>query len=375
MQRWQGTSAQKLRGTREDIRTSIPSPTLSQSRDHEADSQIVDSALRNLLSSFTGEYSRPIPSSTSPPPSNSISWNLLYDDTDIPLNAEEQAVANIASAILLRYDDLPPSDDEFDERSDDETNLEDTAEPIVTNEPANTCKFDSQHEEQGRKRGTHASTEETSKYWFPWHDRITYSCTSLVLVFSQRQLDLFLWLLKVNQVDDVPSVKSMQSLNAALQKMCGIETILYDGALGHKYYVNSLSQIIAQEMSNPKFAQLVVLSQDSGPKLSEARQGQRWLKELPDSQTTPMLRIAQQDYFIHEPAMLEWSLLIPTGGLPKRSILRQLLAITASFDGGARGWRVFVKSEPSVVPATDFLKIFPSSGTTSNPIFMTFKPS
>jgi len=32
-------------------------------------------------------------------------------------------------------------------------------------------------------------------------------------VFSQRQLDLFLWLLKVNDVDDVLSVKSMQTLN------------------------------------------------------------------------------------------------------------------------------------------------------------------
>jgi len=65
-------------------------------------------------------------------------------------------------------------------------------------------------------------------------------------VFSQRQLDLFLWLLKVNDVDDVPSVKSMQTLNAMLQKMCGIDSIKYKGALGHTYYVNCLAQIIAQ---------------------------------------------------------------------------------------------------------------------------------
>lgn len=65
-------------------------------------------------------------------------------------------------------------------------------------------------------------------------------------VFSQHQLDLFLWLLRVNDVDDVPSVKSMQSLNAALQKMCGIDSIKYKGALGHNYYVNSLGQILAQ---------------------------------------------------------------------------------------------------------------------------------
>jgi hypothetical protein len=65
-------------------------------------------------------------------------------------------------------------------------------------------------------------------------------------VFSQRQLDLFLWLLTVNDVDEVPSVKSMQTLNAMLQKMCGVDSIKYKGALGHTYHVNSLSQIIAQ---------------------------------------------------------------------------------------------------------------------------------
>jgi hypothetical protein len=65
-------------------------------------------------------------------------------------------------------------------------------------------------------------------------------------VFSQKQLDLFLWLLKVNNVDDVPSIKQMQKINLALQKVCGIETISYNGALGHKYFVNNLAQIIAQ---------------------------------------------------------------------------------------------------------------------------------
>lgn len=65
-------------------------------------------------------------------------------------------------------------------------------------------------------------------------------------VFSHRQLELFIWLLKVNNVDDVPSVASMMELNSMLQKLCGIESIAYDGALGHRYYVNSLSQIIAQ---------------------------------------------------------------------------------------------------------------------------------
>ncbi len=65
-------------------------------------------------------------------------------------------------------------------------------------------------------------------------------------VFSQRQLDLFLWLLKINDVPDVPSVRSMLNLNAALQRACGIDSVAYKGVLGHTYYVNALDQIIAQ---------------------------------------------------------------------------------------------------------------------------------
>ncbi len=64
--------------------------------------------------------------------------------------------------------------------------------------------------------------------------------------FSHKQLDLFLWILQINNIDHVPSVKSMQSLNEALQKLCGIDTLRCDGALGHTYYVNSLADIIAQ---------------------------------------------------------------------------------------------------------------------------------
>ena len=65
-------------------------------------------------------------------------------------------------------------------------------------------------------------------------------------VYSERQLNILLWLLRINNVADVPSVKSMKNLEEILQKMCGIETMAYDGALGHKFYVNSLSDIIRQ---------------------------------------------------------------------------------------------------------------------------------
>lgn len=44
----------------------------------------------------------------------------------------------------------------------------------------------------------------------------------------------------------VPSTKSMQTMNQMLQNMCGIETIPFNGKLGHKYHVNNIAQILAQ---------------------------------------------------------------------------------------------------------------------------------
>ncbi|KAJ7483665.1 hypothetical protein FB451DRAFT_1029349, partial [Mycena latifolia] len=202
------------------------------------------------------------------------------------------------------------------------------------------------------------------RFWYPWPDRIT--CTLDILmhlprsVFSQRQLDLFLWLLKVNNVDDVPSIKQMQKINLALQKICGIESIPYNGALGHKYFVNSLAQIIAQEMANPRVRpHLSFYPEDSGSRLSEARQGQRWLKELPDEQTTPMLRIAGHDYFVYEPAMLDdGDFCIPTRWFVRGgeyfAKCWKLLAV--SNDKGS-GWRV-LKSNDYEVSARRFLKDF-----------------
>ncbi|PBK90657.1 hypothetical protein ARMGADRAFT_866159, partial [Armillaria gallica] len=160
-----------------------------------------------------------------------------------------------------------------------------------------------------RKRPRMSASDPESKEWYPWPDKIT--CTLDILmhlprsVFSQQQLDLFLWILKENGVDDVPSVKSMKSLNAKLQMLCGIDSIAYKGALGNLYYVNSLSQIIAQEMANPRVRpNLHFYPEQSGQHLSEACQATRWLEEIPDDLASPMARLGGDDYYVFEPAML-----------------------------------------------------------------------
>ncbi|KAJ7938880.1 hypothetical protein B0H13DRAFT_2301084 [Mycena leptocephala] len=219
----------------------------------------------------------------SPPRGLGINWNLMEanNEGDLAMSADERAVAFIAGTILDRFD-LPQSDDEFEERSNSEGSQSDNEPDVIdVQEPG----IFGTSEPPPHKRARTQDETATNHFWFPWPDRIT--CTLDILmhlprsVFSQKQLDLFLWLLKVNNVDDVPSIKQMQKINLALQKVCGIDTIPYDGALGHKYFVNSLAQIIAQEMANPR------------------------LKELPDEQTTPMLRISGADFYIYEPAMLD----------------------------------------------------------------------
>ncbi|KAF4617992.1 hypothetical protein D9613_012967 [Agrocybe pediades] len=160
-----------------------------------------------------------------------------------------------------------------------------------------------------RARGN-ATDPETARQWFPWPDRITCSLDILMhlprSVFSRKQLDLFLWLLRVNKVNDVPSVKSMTTLHKTLQSVCGgVETKEYVGRLGHRYHVNNLHQILAQEMSNPKIrTSLHFYPEDAGEHLSEARHGARWLSELRPEETTPMIRVNGADYYIFEPTML-----------------------------------------------------------------------
>ena len=96
-------------------------------------------------------------------------------------------------------------------------------------------------------------------------------------------------------------------------------------------------------------------------KLSEARQAERWLKEMPPDELTPMIRIGEDDYYIYEPAMLvSGSFCIPT-----RWIMREgcfyckawSLNIMSSPD--SEGWQVREDREVEV-SQNDLIKNFPT---------------
>lgn len=65
-------------------------------------------------------------------------------------------------------------------------------------------------------------------------------------MFSGKQLDLLFWLLSINGVDDVPSVRQMKDRQKSLHDMIGINTVKFDGSFGHPYYVNDIGHIIGQ---------------------------------------------------------------------------------------------------------------------------------
>ncbi|SJL16514.1 uncharacterized protein ARMOST_20040 [Armillaria ostoyae] len=267
----------------------------------------LDVAGTNLLYSFLPAGQRPkplpLPDTTPDPITNYLNdyWKSAEESGETGMQSPQQTgITLIAQAIMdlmERGPDTIPLDDEADERSDEEEDVQPDDPDVL---------------EHSRKRRRTQARDIFDPYneWFPWPDRI--SCTLDIFMhlsrsaFSQHQLDLFLWLLEANQVDNLPSVSSTKKLNDALQKLCGVDSIRYEGALGHRYYVNSLSQIIAQEMSNPQIRPLLEFyPEDSSKHLSEACQAARWLNEAPDDQLTPMLRLQDgEDYYIHEPMML-----------------------------------------------------------------------
>ncbi|KAJ7606697.1 hypothetical protein FB45DRAFT_765011, partial [Roridomyces roridus] len=111
------------------------------------------------------------------------------------------------------------------------------------------------------------------------------------------------------------------------------------------------------EMSNPRVCpHLEFYPEDTAKLLQEARQGKRWLEEIPFSQTTPMARIDLQDYYIHEPAMLKDG----TYCVPIRWFIRDKVLVAKCWDlcvvtaDTGESWRV-VKREHEVAQG-QFLK-------------------
>jgi len=114
-------------------------------------------------------------------------------------------------------------------------------------------------------------------------------------------------------------------------------------------------------MANPKVRpHLKFYPEDSQKRLSEARQARRWLHEVADDEITPMARLGEQDYYIHEPAMLRnGECCVPVRWFTIGDVLSaKCWKMTVVSSDIGRGWRITQCDDYSVTH-TQFLKNFP----------------
>ncbi|KAF9056801.1 hypothetical protein BDP27DRAFT_1433531 [Rhodocollybia butyracea] len=297
---------------------------------------ISDLALTRLMQTFSDPNvptePLPLPSEfeegSSPEVVNQFS--SMWDDLDdlkpqFSDNQESDRIHTLAGYMLNIFEHGPDavnSDNEFDMEHSDFGEDGDFKESSSNARDSNTFNpFDGLLNKKPR------TDYAASREWFPWPNRTACSLDILMhlprSVFSVRQLELFVWLMKINGVEDVSSVKTMKELDSRLQKLYGIQTYKYKGAFGHTYYVNSLADIISQEMSNPQVREkLSFYPEDHAAKnVSEARQFARWLDEIPDDELGPMARIRGEDYYIFEPCMLRSGLVYMPSEKPHRADL------------------------------------------------------
>ncbi|KAG6825018.1 hypothetical protein H0H92_005084 [Tricholoma furcatifolium] len=224
-----------------------------------------------------------------------VDWAAVELNADLQPSFDKRTMQNMAEKmrchLLIPEGMSEDSDEEVNERPaelDEGSDYEDTA--------------------VHRLRARRKITDQSDLPYFPWPDRET--CILDILrhiprsAFSRKQNEIIHWAMLALGVKDLPSDRTMDDIDRALQQICGIESLRFNGALGHIYYTNDFSAILAQEMSNPMVRQeLHVCPEDTGSYLAEAWQASRWKDELDSFLTTPMIRLHDQDFYIDEIAL------------------------------------------------------------------------
>lgn len=115
-----------------------------------------------------------------------------------------------------------------------------------------------------------------------------------------------------------------------------------------------------QEMANPRVRHsLHFYPEDSGKRLTDARQAKRWLDEMDPAQLTPMVRLQNQDFFVFEPALLSsGQTCIPSRWFQRGGLFyAKAWSLRAVVNDSGSGWVVEEHNEIEV-PQNDFLVSF-----------------
>ncbi|EMD30755.1 hypothetical protein CERSUDRAFT_101017 [Gelatoporia subvermispora B] len=128
--------------------------------------------------------------------------------------------------------------------------------------------------------------------WWPWIDR-KHALLDIMggfprSLFSEAELD------------------AVKRHRERIANVAGVEPRTHDGALGNLYTTLDWYQIVKHEFANPLVRpHLHVYPEDSGTTLHEARQGRRWLHEMPADVACPMARSDHGlDFFVNELALV-----------------------------------------------------------------------
>ncbi|KAF8259512.1 hypothetical protein EI94DRAFT_1019353 [Lactarius quietus] len=156
-----------------------------------------------------------------------------------------------------------------------------------------------------------------SDEWYPWRSRAALTLDLVMNLprstFSLCQIDVMRWLLKANGASQVPTSKTIHAHNAALHEMCGVRSIQYTGAFGNTFFVNSLADLISQEMANPRVRpHLHFYPKDAGRSMSEYWHAKHWHESADPDLVTPLATINGCHFFVFEPCLLtDGSAIIP----------------------------------------------------------------
>ncbi|KAK1220278.1 hypothetical protein PQX77_016965 [Marasmius sp. AFHP31] len=119
--------------------------------------------------------------------------------------------------------------------------------------------------------------------------------------FSESQKQAVLEWAKALGTQDVPTLSALKKAQESIEKMVGQPTEKVVSSLGTIFYINDVGKAIARDFANP-ITRLAMTEypQDGGEGVSELKNGDKWLLELPRDLLTVTARVNGKIYFTGE---------------------------------------------------------------------------